>query len=113
MMGRYLAAAKAVNVASKAPAEQGAAKAMGRVLQGNPRHRLHPGSSAGLKANPAGVVEFADTGYRKWAQSRLGPIRPTVQLGRPGPGMGVDGITDLRIPRRPALDMDRDLAGLL
>lgn len=115
MMSTLRAAAKAgPNMASKAPAEKGAMKAMDKVMGGNARHVLHPGSSAGLKAEPGGLIEHAGMGYR--AQPRAKNYIPSVNVRvqkAPQPGGAGGRIHDMRMPTHGPAHRDKELSGLL
>lgn len=116
MMSQLKAAAKAgPNVASKMPAEKGAMKAMDKVLGGNARHVLHPGSSAGLKAEPAGLIEHKGMGYRdigKGGTHRSPSLNIKVNRN-PHPGGAPSRIHDMRMPKHAPAHRDKELSGLL
>ena len=101
-------------MASKMPAEKGAAKAMDKVLGGNARHMLHPGSSAGLRAEPGGLIEHAGMGYRSHPRAKDYSPSVNVHVGKaPQPGGAGGRIHDMRMPKHGPAHRDKELSGLL
>lgn len=116
MIQKYMAAAAAgvPNMAARAPALEGQAKAMQKL--GKPVHaqsqNMPQGSKAGMRDAKAAMVEPVGTGYGRFNKQR-GDKLVTMNTSRPSLNTrGSTRIHDTRKYKREALEMDRKMADL-